>query len=143
MACIFLLNSRGGTRSLDFVITTYSYPLLGVAKIVKHILQFFCHTKADFQKLCAKTVFMYWVFSLRLHIPAWLYIVRQWQWFAAISTNTADTKHTSIIGSIAACVLVCEGGAVKGSVVSCLIACIEGSHNLNMLTSVWTGSSKN
>ena len=28
MPCINLLNSRGGTRSLDFVITTYSYPLL-------------------------------------------------------------------------------------------------------------------
>ena len=28
MACIYLLNSRGGTRSFDFVITTYSYPLL-------------------------------------------------------------------------------------------------------------------
>ena len=27
MACIYLLNSHGGTRSLDFVITTYSYPL--------------------------------------------------------------------------------------------------------------------
>ena len=27
MPCINLLNSRGGTRSLDFVITTYSYPL--------------------------------------------------------------------------------------------------------------------
>ena len=28
MACIYRLNSRGGTQSLDFVITTYSYPLL-------------------------------------------------------------------------------------------------------------------
>ena len=28
MACIYLLNSRGGTQSLDFVITTYSYPLI-------------------------------------------------------------------------------------------------------------------
>ena len=28
MPCIHLLNSRGGTQSLDFVITTYSYPLL-------------------------------------------------------------------------------------------------------------------
>ena len=25
---IYLLNSRGGTQSFDFVITTYSYPLL-------------------------------------------------------------------------------------------------------------------
>ena len=29
-ACINLLNSRGGPQSLDFVITTYSYPLLKV-----------------------------------------------------------------------------------------------------------------
>ena len=28
MACIYLLNSRGGPRSLDFVITPYSYPLV-------------------------------------------------------------------------------------------------------------------
>ena len=28
MACIYLLNSRGGPRRLDFVITTYRYPLL-------------------------------------------------------------------------------------------------------------------
>ena len=27
MACIYLLNSCGGARSFDFVITTYSYPL--------------------------------------------------------------------------------------------------------------------
>ena len=27
MACIYLLNSCGDPRSLDFVITTYSYPL--------------------------------------------------------------------------------------------------------------------
>ena len=27
MACIYLLNSRGGPRCLDFVITTYRYPL--------------------------------------------------------------------------------------------------------------------
>ena len=28
MACIYLLNSRGGPQSLDFVIITYSYPLV-------------------------------------------------------------------------------------------------------------------
>ena len=28
MACVYLLNSRDGPQSLDFVITTYSYPLL-------------------------------------------------------------------------------------------------------------------
>ena len=28
MACIYLLNSRGSPQSFDFVITTYSYPLL-------------------------------------------------------------------------------------------------------------------
>ena len=27
MACIYHLNSRGGPRSFDFDITTYSYPL--------------------------------------------------------------------------------------------------------------------
>ena len=34
MACLYLLNSRGGPQSFDFVITTYSYPLLG-ADLVK------------------------------------------------------------------------------------------------------------
>ena len=28
MACIYLLNSHEDPQSLDFVITTYSYPLL-------------------------------------------------------------------------------------------------------------------
>ena len=27
MACIYLLNSHEGPQSLDFIITTYSYPL--------------------------------------------------------------------------------------------------------------------
>ena len=34
MACIYLLNSSGGPQSFDFVITTYSYPLIGAANQV-------------------------------------------------------------------------------------------------------------
>ena len=33
MACIYLLNSRGGPQWLDFVITIYSYPLFTVVTL--------------------------------------------------------------------------------------------------------------
>ena len=39
MACIYLLNSHGGPRCLDFVITIYSYPLL-IALITLFLLIF-------------------------------------------------------------------------------------------------------
>ena len=55
MACIYLLNSRGGTRSFDFVITTYSYPLIselfvdqpGYTGSDKYLESNICHLMSD------------------------------------------------------------------------------------------------